>query len=137
MRYSVYYPSKAQGGGQWTEITVDGVENPDEKEGTRDCPGYSANLHRDYLRKLTRRFVVEHYVCLFEGATEEDELPVGAQLEKIFSLFNSGGNPLSAPDLQRRISEESNHHTSMAVGDVIQLGEDMYAVADCGYMPLE
>ena len=53
-------------------------------------------------------------------------------LEKIFRKFNSRENPLSTRDNQEKIKSLETH-TSMSVGDVIQINDKYYSVSGEGF----
>jgi hypothetical protein len=68
------------------------------------------------------------------------ELPITihrTNLDSIYSLLNSGKNPLSEPYNQKWIRERQIH-SSMSVGDIVMLGEnDYYISTNLGWQKLE
>lgn len=84
--------------------------------------------------------ITEDYVrTKYENVYEEDVSKVilnnniNNYLEKIFQKFNSNENPLIGSKLIR----EKVKHTSMSVGDVIELNNIMYVVTFCGFKEIK
>ena len=55
-------------------------------------------------------------------------------LDKIFQLMNKyGTNPMSTDEMQNWIKENKGSHTSMSVGDVIIIDNNIYVCATVGW----
>lgn len=67
------------------------------------------------------------------------ELPITIDVEdktefgKIFSMLNRDDNPMGTPEHQQWIRDHGVHHTSMSVGDVVQLSDCYYLCKDIGW----
>jgi hypothetical protein len=77
----------------------------------------------------------KYYVCLYEFRTDIKE-EIMIFLEKLFARFNSEENPLCAPKYQEKIKSFLSH-TSMSVGDVVQIDNDYYVINGIGFKKLE
>lgn len=64
----------------------------------------------------------------FDGVFQDDL----AICERLFEATNIG-NLLSSKEAQARIKASKAHHTSMSVGDVVQIDSKFYLCADCGF----
>jgi len=58
-------------------------------------------------------------------------------LETLFEIFNTGLNPMSAPEMQQWIRDNKVTHTSMSVGDVVALDNDYFICDVEGWTKLE
>lgn len=81
---------------------------------------------------LTEDYVRTKYENVYEEDVSEVILNIGDYLEKIFQKFNSNKNPL----INNLSIREKVKHTSMSVGDVIELNNIMYVVCICGFVEI-
>jgi len=49
------------------------------------------------------------------------KIPDNWDLERIFAFFNQDENPLGSPEGQEWIRKAGLHHTSMSIGDVVEV----------------
>lgn len=88
--------------------------------------------------EITKEEFTKYYKLIyqFEHQFQPDELDSKHEfLETIFSRFNSDDNPLSTKDYQNKI-KDLKAHTSMSMGDVVQIDSSYYMVAGMGFEPV-
>lgn len=100
-----------------------------------------SNIGRIMLGNVTVKDVKKYHVRIYKYETLiEDETLINdkiyAYLEGLFMRFNSEDNPLSASEYQKKIKKFLSH-TSMSVGDVVQIDDDYYVVAGVGFKKLK
>ena len=93
-------------------------------------------------RYPTQEQISSDYVTVHEfnipdsiGHLNEDGFLINSGNEEIvpddfFSKFNNGTNPLATPEGQRFIKENGVRHTSMSIGDIIEV-EGLPYICDC------
>lgn len=101
------------------------------------------NLPSDFLIKLyikptiTREIFDEFYKSIYDeilpnNINLNNENEIMDYIENLFFTFNSDNNPLSSPNIQKKL-KEFNSHTSMSMGDIVQINNDYYMVAGVGF----
>lgn len=104
-------------------------------------PCHSKNITHDFLIKtmITPNIKIEdldkYYECIYSYETEIKKKCINEYLENIFEKFNSEENPLSTPEYQDKIKSLLTH-TSMSVGDVVQIDDSYYVVSVIGFKKL-
>ena len=91
--------------------------------------------------KVLKDDIKKYHIRIYKFFTNEQENAMIQEnvmifLEEMFAKFNSEENPLSALKYQKKI-KEMLAHTSMNVGDVIQIDNDYYVVKGMGFKKLD
>lgn len=84
------------------------------------------------LKKLFSDNFMENYVHMISYLENAKETDNKILANKIFFKFNSDNNPLSSDEYQRFIIE-NRLHTSMSVGDIIEINKNKYVVLEIGF----
>lgn len=74
----------------------------------------------------------KYYFNIYTYAARVNKLDITKFLDETFATFNTDDNPLSTLEIQQVICE-NNLHTSMSVGDVISVDDDIYTVSGFGF----
>ncbi len=127
----VFYPRRNQGLTQFTAVGGEPFEG--HADPAQGIPAYRCTAHADYLRGVTQRYVAERYACVHEGTTARLGR-VDQTLRGVLGRFNSDKNPLLP--VRGEGGDGGATHAGMSVGDVIQLDDRQYVVADRGFLPL-
>jgi hypothetical protein len=81
----------------------------------------------------TPRDLVENYAIVYQN----DTFPEQCSPDGIFAIFNGADserpNPLSTEEGQKRIIEQGVAHTSMSVGDIVQIEDVSYLCQPTGW----
>lgn len=75
-----------------------------------------------------RTFSPKDYALVFEGSISEsfNNASYFGALEEVFFMFNTQGNPLITEEKQRELDQLNARHTSLSVGDMVELEGKMY-----------
>ena len=103
-------------------------------------PSHSKNIEMSALTRIIMAKIEvsdlnKYYECIYSYTSNIQVNDIDIYLEHIFELFNSDNNPLSAPKYQT-IIKNLKAHTSMSVGDVIQVDDNYYVVDGLGFKEL-
>ena len=83
--------------------------------------------------KPTLRDIIENYAIVYQN----DTFPERYTPEGIFAIFNGVNpeipNPLANEKSQKEIIEQGVAHTSMSVGDMVQIDDTIYLCISTGW----
>jgi hypothetical protein len=83
--------------------------------------------------RMNKCFMRKHYKQVY---VEDNNiyLPSPDLLDTIFADFNCEDNPLATKEGQQKLKELEVRHTSMSVGDIIQIADEYHIVANNGFI---
>jgi len=86
-----------------------------------------------------RKFFNQYWKKLpIEENIDNTKFPISAnELERLFEKYNLSDNPYMNKKGQQTLKRLGLRHTSMSVGDVIQIGGDFYIVAMIGFRKIK
>lgn len=83
---------------------------------------------------VAKEFFEKYWVDMDEEEYIESDADVKTELEKIFAKYNQyGSNPLSADNGGQDKVRSKGVHTSMSIGDMIEVDGQTYMVASTGF----
>jgi len=93
---------------------------------------------------MPKRIFKDVYAEMSKDKVQIDGDVLPAELERMFAKYNDDGyaqdkpyskgkNPLATPKGQDKVRDSGTHHTSMSVGDMVEVDGDHYIVADFGF----
>ena len=89
-----------------------------------------ANIATDYKELPIPE---DHWMKMFGDLKPRHQGDEIALLDAIFSIMNTQDNPMATKEKQTWIRENKVSHTSMSVGDVIELNEHVFVCASEGW----
>lgn len=96
---------------------------------------FSENIACSVSPACHARYWTEAYTFDKEPEKEKTDLQI---CDDMFSLFNNDkNNPLSTNEMQKILEERNIDHTSMSVGDIVQIGKKRYICVNVGWHLME
>jgi hypothetical protein len=88
--------------------------------------------------KTSKEDLSQYSKCVWEEKVNQADMnhDVTSILEGIFQLFNSAENPLAMSNKQQFI-RDNKIHTSMSVGDIVQIDDVYWVVSGCGFQRMD
>lgn len=103
----------------------------------------SENVWSDILvfGKVTKKIMERWHVLIYEFEDiKDDDSTTDEYLDSVYSKFNSNDkNPLSIfnSPTRQKIIKELQTHTSMSIGDIVEVDGTMYVVNQFGFKKIE
>jgi len=92
------------------------------------------SYERGYREYIEEQLNIEtHYVEVFSGSDDDEEYPdVNELLNELFQIYNFSGARVIT-QMVRNGELEGIDHSSMSVGDIIKINEEIYIVEGIGF----
>jgi hypothetical protein len=135
------------------KLNAKGIANAEvyyAKMFVREHPAVYMQLHSsgDEPVKISKTLFKKQWKKMSKDKVMIDGKVLNEELERMFAKYNDSGyaesvsyskgrNPLATPKGQKRVDKSGTSHTSMSVGDMVKVGDDVYMVAPHGFKKVE